>query len=128
MDRDIEGDEDALDSQYDQDPVGFWEQKQRDLISSAVDYNLSSLSSLIRTNKIDLSPEYQRRHRWDNKRKSQLIESFLMNVPVPPIFLNEDRYGSYSVIDGKQRLTAIYEFLMGRFRLEGLEVDRKSVV
>jgi len=37
-----------------------------------------------------------------------------MNVPVPPVFLNEDKYGKYSVIDGKQRLTAIHDFMMGR--------------
>jgi hypothetical protein len=45
-----------------------------------------------------------------------------MNVPVPPVFLNEDTYGTYSVIDGKQRLTAIHEFLRGRLRLVGLSV------
>jgi len=45
-----------------------------------------------------------------------------MNVPVPPIFLNEDEYGKYSVIDGKQRLTAVHEFLLGRFALTGLNI------
>ena len=45
-----------------------------------------------------------------------------MNVPIPPIFLNEDTYGQYSVIDGKQRLTAISEFLRGRLRLRGLTI------
>jgi len=45
-----------------------------------------------------------------------------MNVPVPPIFLNEDEFGQYSVIDGKQRLNCIYEFFRGRLRLTGLEV------
>ncbi|OGF65855.1 MAG: hypothetical protein A2Y62_10505 [Candidatus Fischerbacteria bacterium RBG_13_37_8] len=45
-----------------------------------------------------------------------------MNVPVPPIFLNEDSYGKYSVIDGKQRLIAINEFMEGRLILKGLEV------
>jgi hypothetical protein len=71
---------------------------------------------------IDLSPRYQRRFRWDEVRQSKLIESFLMNVPVPPIFLNEDRYGKYSVIDGKQRLNTIHEFMRGRLALSGLEV------
>ncbi|MBW4704049.1 DUF262 domain-containing protein [Micromonospora sp. RL09-050-HVF-A] len=120
--RDVEEAESQLDDQYGNDPVGFWEAKQRDLVTSAVDYNLFSLSSLVRAKKIDLSPKYQRRNRWTNVRKSQLIESFLMNVPVPPIFLNEDEYGRYSVIDGKQRLTAINDFLVGRLRLTGLEV------
>jgi len=121
LDRDIEEGEDKLD-QYEPDPVGFWESKQRDLLTSAVDYNLSSLTALLRNKQIDLSPKYQRRNRWTDLRKSRLVESFLMNVPVPPIFLNEDEYGHYSVIDGKQRLTAVYDFLRGSFALKGLEV------
>ena len=45
-----------------------------------------------------------------------------MNVPIPPIFLNEDDYGKYSVIDGKQRLNAISQFMTGDLRLKGLNV------
>ncbi|TDV52466.1 DUF262 domain-containing protein [Actinophytocola oryzae] len=120
--RDVEEPEAVLDEEDAPSSVSFWEQKQRSLLTSAVDYNLSSISSLIKAKQIDLSPKYQRRNRWDVKRKSALIESFLMNVPVPPIFLNEDEYGKYSVIDGKQRLTAIHEFLLGRYALTGLDV------
>ncbi|MBI4307052.1 MAG: DUF262 domain-containing protein [Chloroflexi bacterium] len=119
--RDIEETEEELD-RPEPTPVRFWEQKQRELVTSVVDYNLSTLADLIASNTIDMAPRYQRRFRWDTKRQSRLIESFLMNVPVPPVFLNEDQYGKYSVIDGKQRLTAVYEFLRGRLRLEGLEV------
>lgn len=104
------------------DPIHFWEGKQKELVTSVVDYNLEALTGLVRSKQIDLSPRYQRRHRWDAKRQSLLIESFLMNVPVPPIFLNEDDYGKYSVIDGKQRLTAITEFMLGRLQLRRLEV------
>jgi hypothetical protein len=102
--------------------VNFLEKKQRELLTSTIDYNLESLYSLIKKRVIDLKPKYQRRFRWDDARKSKLIESFLMNVPIPPIFLNEDDYGKYSVIDGKQRLSAIYEFLLGELKLSGLEV------
>jgi hypothetical protein len=121
-DRDIEESEALLDSEYEEDPVGFWEAKQRDLLTSVLDYNLRSLTDLVKNKQIDLSPNYQRRNRWKDDRKSQLIESFLMNVPIPNIFLNEDAYGHYSVIDGKQRLTAISDFLFGRFALTGLTV------
>ena len=104
------------------DPVDFWEKKQRELVTSVVDYNLQGLTDLVVDKAIDLDPSYQRRLRWDEKRQSKLIESFLMNVPVPPVFLNEDEYGSYSVIDGKQRITAISNFMRGILRLRGLEV------
>ncbi len=106
-------------------PVEFWEAKQLDLVTQSVDYNLMGLSDLIKDKTIDLKPEYQRRYRWDEIRQSKLIESFLMNVPVPPIFLNEDEIGMYSVIDGKQRLLSIHNFLTDKLKLEGLEVFAK---
>jgi hypothetical protein len=70
----------------------------------------------------NLRPEYQRRLRWDNKKKSKLIESFIMNVPVPPVFLYEKDLGRYEVMDGQQRLNAIAEFFSGGFELEGLDI------
>lgn len=70
---------------------------------------------------IDLSPKYQRRERWTPQKQSALIESFLLNVPVPPIYLAEDEFGRYSVVDGKQRITAIYRFITGRLALTSLE-------
>lgn len=68
-----------------------------------------------------LDPEYQRRHRWTNQRKSRLIESFLMNIPVPPVFLYERDLARFEVMDGRQRLTALAEFYDNKFTLEGLE-------
>jgi len=106
-------------------PVEFWEAKQRDLVTQFVDYNLMGLSDLIKDKTIDLKPEYQRRDRWNDIRQSKLIESFLMNVPVPPIFLNEDEIGMYSVIDGKQRLISIHNFLTDKLKLKGLEIFSK---
>ena len=70
----------------------------------------------------NIRPEYQRRLRWDNKKKSQLIESFIMNVPVPPIFLYEKSLGDFEVMDGQQRLNAIASFYEGEFALQGLKV------
>lgn len=106
----------------DLDSIVFWEEKQRELVSSTLDYNLSTLVDLIKNQGIELSPRFQRRSKWDEKRQSKLIESFLMNVPVPPIFLNEDSYGQYSVIDGKQRLMAIYNFFSDNLSLSGLKI------
>ena len=70
----------------------------------------------------NLRPEYQRRLRWDNAKKSRLIESFIMNVPVPPVFLYETTLGAYEVMDGQQRLNTIVEFLAGDFELTGLKI------
>ncbi|MFO0564670.1 MAG: DUF262 domain-containing protein [Polyangiaceae bacterium] len=68
-----------------------------------------------------LDPEYQRRHRWSDERKSRLIESFLMNVPVPPVFLYERDLARFEVMDGRQRLTALSEFYADEFALTGLQ-------
>jgi hypothetical protein len=108
-------------------PIIAWEEKQRDLVTSVVDYNLLTLHDLIQEGNINLSPDYQRRSRWDEARRSALIESFLMNVPVPPIFLNEnqDQYGSYSVIDGRQRLETIKLFLSNELKLSNLQIFRE---
>jgi hypothetical protein len=88
--------------------------------------NLDSIAPLLDSEqggkrKYILNPEYQRRKRWSNKQKSLLIESFIMNVPIPPIFLYEVEYAVYEVMDGLQRLTAIYDFYQDKFALESLE-------
>jgi hypothetical protein len=70
---------------------------------------------------MNLRPEYQRRLVWDQKKKSLFIESLLMNVPVPPVFLYESDLNRYEVMDGQQRLNAILEFYEDRLVLKGLE-------
>ncbi|MGM7424826.1 DUF262 domain-containing protein [Cellulosimicrobium sp. CpK407] len=83
---------------------------------------LMNVASLAQTGALDLDPKYQRRNRWDRERQSRLIESFILNVPVPPVYLAEEERGRFAVIDGKQRLTAISEFLRGSYRLSGIEL------
>ena len=84
-------------------------------------YPLNTITALVESTNYNLQPEFQRRHRWSRLRQSRLIESFIMNVPVPPIFLYEVAYSQYEVMDGLQRLTAIKEFYADEFELEGLE-------
>jgi len=91
------------------------------IVTEQARYPLSSVPSMVDGGDYELSPEFQRRHRWDITKKSRLIESFIMNVPIPPIFLYEDSFSHYEVMDGLQRMTAIYEFYSDRFYLEGLE-------
>ncbi len=82
----------------------------------------SFADSLKRPKYMDLSPFYQRRLRWDKQKQSQLIESFLINIPVPPIILYEREYNSYEVMDGQQRITAIKDFYSNNLELTGLEL------
>jgi hypothetical protein len=71
---------------------------------------------------MDLRPFYQRRPRWKPDKQSLLIESFIMNIPVPPIFLYERDFNSYEVMDGQQRISALRDFYENRFALAGLEM------
>ncbi len=79
------------------------------------------LDSMKNETYINLTPPYQRRLRWDRKRKSRLIESLLMNIPIPPVFLFETELAKYEVMDGQQRLSTIREFFGNEFQLNGLE-------
>lgn len=73
-------------------------------------------------NTINVRPEYQRRLRWSRAQKSALIESMLLNIPIPPIYLYENAAARYEVMDGQQRLNAILEFLDDTLSLGGLTI------
>lgn len=91
------------------------------IVTEQARYPLSSITTMLSSGDYMLNPEFQRRHRWTREQKSRLIESFIMNVPIPPVFLYEDRYGHYEVMDGLQRLTAINEFYENKYELVGLQ-------
>jgi hypothetical protein len=91
------------------------------IVTEQARYPIKSIQGMLEGGDYKLNPEYQRRKRWSLGRKSRLIESFIMNVPLPPIFLYEYEYSKFEVMDGLQRLTSIFDFYNGRFRLEGLE-------
>lgn len=93
---------------------------QEQLVLQSADLSLRTLATMVSGGAIDVSPQFQRRDRWTPAKQAALIESFLLNIPVPPIYLAEDDLGTYSVIDGKQRITAIKAFLEDEFPLRGL--------
>ncbi len=88
------------------------------------DWTIETIDNQIRKGNIDLQPSFQRRGAWDDKRKSRLIESIIVGMPVPNIVLAEQKEhrGRFIVIDGKQRLMAITEFLADGFKLKGLDI------
>ena len=93
---------------------------QAQLVLQTADLPLGTLAEMVLEGSIDLEPGFQRRERWKPEMQSALIESFLLNVPVPPIYLAEEADGTYTAIDGKQRLRAIADFMKDRFRLKDL--------
>jgi hypothetical protein len=79
------------------------------------------VEALRRKDWMDLRPFYQRRPRWDPIRQSKLIESFIMNIPVPPLFVYEADLAKYEVMDGQQRILTISDFYGNKLKLQGLE-------
>ncbi len=98
-----------------------YREQMRQIISQKIELPISTLPEMIKE-QINLNPDFQRRDRWDQEKQSRFIESIIMNVPIPPVFLGENEYGTYVVLDGRQRLTAIHEFLRNTYKLKGLEV------
>jgi hypothetical protein len=87
-----------------------YSEQMRQIVTQKIDLPISTLPEMIKE-QINLNPDFQRRDRWDQDKQSRFLESIIMNVPIPPVFLGEDQYGTYVVLDGRQRLTAVNEFL-----------------
>mgnify|MGYP006277755461 FL=1 len=100
-----------------------YESREKRILTEINRERLPSFAESLKKQKyMDLRPFYQRRSRWDAKMQSRLIESFLINIPVPPILLFEREYNYYEVMDGQQRITAISDFYEDKLKLEGLMI------
>ena len=85
-----------------------------EITSSPNDFSISTIFNFIQSGTV-IIPEFQRHYVWDIKRGSKLIESLLIGLPIPQIFLYEEARNRFLVIDGQQRLLTIYYFKKGRF-------------
>lgn len=105
------------------DPDEFFAKNAFRIVYQTNNFFLPQLKDLIDKGEVlNLRPEYQRRLRWSSTQKARLIESLLLNIPVPPVFLYESDAARYEVMDGQQRLNAVREFIAGDFALTGLSV------
>ena len=95
----------------------------------SIQQKVVSMDVLIRRLKqgtIRLSPAYQRNEVWDKSRKSRLIESLMLNIPLPMFYVAADGEGSWEVVDGLQRLSTIRDFVIGKSRAGRHEFLRLS--
>ena len=100
------------------------EDKPYDADSIRIDsksFSLRQILELVYDGDLDLMPEFQRNRVWDKKRKSRLIESILLRIPLPVFYFSEDEEGRYTVVDGLQRLSTICDFMQNKLKLENLE-------
>lgn len=85
-----------------------------DITASPNDFNIKTIFDFIQSESFKI-PGFQRNYVWDLKRASKLIESIVLGLPIPQIFLYEELKNKFSVIDGQQRLMTIYYFINKRF-------------
>lgn len=75
-----------------------------------LDISFGEIISLYKNKELIIRPEYQRLFRWSAKQKTALIESILLSIPIPPIFVSEDKDGVWELIDGLQRVSTFITF------------------
>lgn len=112
------------DDDYDEDSKIPYEipKEVRKITTQAYDKSVSDIVRMIDDKDIRLDPDFQRNYVWDNKKASMLIESIILNVPIPVIYVSQEEDDSWSVIDGLQRLSSLKRFFDGKFKLSGLEI------
>lgn len=98
---------------------------QRQAVMQPKDVPLGVYHTWYKRGKLNLNPDWQRAYVWKGRRPSYLIESILMRLPIPVIFLSRTKEGGLEVIDGVQRLTTVFNFMENKFALNGLEVYRE---
>jgi len=85
--------------------------KRKEIRTDGYAMSIGEWISLYENKEIDIHPEFQRFFRWSMKQKTDLIESILLGIPIPPIFVSQREDGVWDVVDGVQRLSTLYQFI-----------------
>lgn len=103
-------------------------QNDNKIFTSTGDLEIDSLHNKQKRGRLVLQPDFQRQYVWDSTKASKLIESAILGIPLPIIYLSEEKDGKEYVIDGQQRLTSFFSYIDGSFpdgkpfKLTGLNV------
>ena len=89
--------------------------KDNKIFTSTGDLEIDSLHNKQKRGRLILQPDFQRQYVWDSTKASKLIESAILGIPLPIIYLSEERDGKEYVIDGQQRLTSFFSYIDGAF-------------
>lgn len=76
----------------------------------SLDVSFNELADMFSTDELKIDPEYQRLFRWSEEQQSRFIESLILELPIPPIFVIEESEGVYELIDGLQRISSYLHF------------------
>ena len=95
------------------------------LVTDRLDMSFGEIMNIYQDGDILISPEFQRLFRWSDYQKTRFIESVLLGIPIPPIFVAEDEEGKWELVDGLQRLSTILSFF-GILKKSETELDNKK--
>jgi hypothetical protein len=85
--------------------------KKKDISTDGYPMSIGELINLYKDKELDIHPEFQRFFRWKPVQRTKLIESILLGIPIPSIFVSQRKDGVWDVVDGLQRLSTIFEFI-----------------
>lgn len=103
------------------------EKARKEIVSDGYDMSIGEVINLYKDDELKINPEFQRLFRWDITRKTRFIESILLGIPTPPIFVFQDEEGKWELIDGLQRLSTILEFCGALKNDEGKQVEPSTL-
>lgn len=86
-------------------------EKRKDIHADSYDMSVGEIINMYKDGDLEIHPEFQRFFRWTTSQKTRLIESLLLNIPIPPIFVSQRSDGVWDVVDGLQRLSSIFQFV-----------------
>lgn len=87
------------------------EQKRNKLRTEKVDMSVGELVNLYKDAELLISPEYQRKYNWDSDKRCSFIETVILGIPFPAIFVAENEDGVWEIVDGQQRITTLIAFM-----------------
>ena len=99
-------------------------EERKRLSTDKMDISFGELINLYKNDELIIRPEYQRLFRWSNLQKTLLIESILLGIPIPPIFVYEDENGVWELVDGLQRVATVISFF-GELKEKKITSDEK---
>src|SRR5688572_21528492 len=98
--------------------------KQRRMVDfDTFDIQVQEILRMLEDGQISVAPAYQRQFRWDIERCSQLIESLMLGIPIPNLFMATNEDNTWETVDGVQRLSAIVKFAGSPMLRERLQLD-----
>src|SRR5947208_8158036 len=88
------------------EPINEIETRRKKLVTQSLDLSFNELLDMKNTGELDINPAYQRLFQWSEGARSRFIESLLLEMPIPPIYVIEEEESKYLLIDGLQRISS----------------------